>query len=81
MYTWSMTDPDAQMLYLYLPISLTLIANVVFLSAARQIRLTRLRRLELGAMHHKRHGGSGNEISAYLLFFPRNTVIWTIQSV
>lgn len=56
------TDPDAQLLYLYLPICVTLIANLLFLVTARHIRTSRLRRLELGAKHHKRHGGSGEDL-------------------
>ena len=35
-------DPDAQMLYLYLPISFTLVANLLFLATARYIKLNRL---------------------------------------
>ncbi|XP_018009692.1 uncharacterized protein LOC108667208 [Hyalella azteca] len=58
------SDPDAYMLYLYMPIFATLVVNLVTLWAGRRIRLMRLRRLELGAKHHhKRHassGGSGN---------------------
>ncbi|KAF2367857.1 GPCR family 2 secretin-like [Trinorchestia longiramus] len=54
------SDPDAHMVYLYMPIFITLAVNLVTLWAGRHIRDTRLRRLELGAKHHnKRHGAAG----------------------
>lgn len=60
-YHCSFADADALLLYLYLPIFMTLVANLITLWAGRHIRISRLRRLELGAKHHhhKRHGASG----------------------
>lgn len=53
------TDPNAQLLYMHLPLFLTLVANVGLLMGARILRSAKLRKLEHGGNKKKTGGGGG----------------------